>query len=51
MTAPDKFYLYVDLFATIIVMGRLCNGYPLLIIENALFFTNADQIASKAKRK
>ena len=37
-------------FYTIIVMGSLCNGYPLPIIENALF-TNADRVASKAKRK
>ena len=51
MTVSDEFHLCFDFSGTIIVMGSLCNGYPLLIIENALFFTNADQIASKAKRK
>jgi hypothetical protein len=49
MTASDEFHLSSDLFASIIVMGSLCNGYVFLIPENALFFTNSDQIASKSK--
>jgi hypothetical protein len=51
MTASDEFHLSSDLFASIIVMGSLCNGYVFLIPENALFLQILTRLPQKAKRE